>query len=35
MYYEIDKIEINNNIINIIKIENDNNFKVSLLDYGA
>lgn len=35
MYYEIDKIEINNNIYNIIKIENDNNFKVSLLDHGA
>ena len=31
MYYEIDKIEINNNIINIIKIENIKYFKFLII----
>ena len=35
MKYKIDKIEIDNNIYNIISVENSNNFKVSFLDHGA
>lgn len=35
MKYEIKQIMKDNNIFNIIKISNSNNFNVSLLDYGA
>lgn len=35
MEYNIKKVQIDNNIYNIINISNDEKFNVSLLDYGA